>query len=153
MQKRTQSKRELKLTRAYQIAALPYRKGAGGIEICLVTTRQTARWTLPKGWPMKGRKDFAAARIEAEEEAGISGAISRKPIGHFKYFKRLTDNFELIDVTVYPLFVTRYLEQWKEQLDRKVRWFPLKEAAALVDEPELKSLLSKIGLSSKLPTK
>ncbi|ARQ14389.1 NUDIX hydrolase domain-containing protein (plasmid) [Rhizobium etli] len=26
----------------------------GGSEVLLITTRETGRWTIPKGWPMKG---------------------------------------------------------------------------------------------------
>jgi hypothetical protein len=51
-----------------QIAALPWRRGQQGLEIMLVSSRQTKRWVIPKGWPMKGRKPYAAAAQEAREE-------------------------------------------------------------------------------------
>ena len=35
-----------------QYAALPYRRRADGIvEVMLVTSRDTGRWVIPKGWP------------------------------------------------------------------------------------------------------
>ena len=39
-----------------QYAALPYRLSDGGLEILLVTPRDTRRWVIPKGWPLKGEK-------------------------------------------------------------------------------------------------
>ena len=131
-------------TELRQIAALPYRRRNGLLEICLVTTRETRRWTLPKGWPMKRLTDAEAARLEAEQEAGVGGRIGKKPIGSFRYFKRMNERFELITVDVYPLAVSRYLDCWKEQAARDVTWFPIASAAGLLDEPEAQSLLLKI---------
>jgi 8-oxo-dGTP pyrophosphatase MutT (NUDIX family) len=128
----------------HQVAALPIRQGDGRLEVCLVTTRTTSRWTVPKGWPMKGRKDHTAARIEAEEEAGIVGKPTKKPIGSFTYWKRLPDHFELIEVDVYLLWATGVRRAWKEQLERRVQWMSLDDAAIIVDEPGLASLLSKL---------
>ncbi len=31
------------------------------LEILLVTSRETRRWVIPRGWPMKGKKPYAAA--------------------------------------------------------------------------------------------
>ena len=74
--------------RLTQYAALPWRRDGGGrIEVMLITSRDTGRWVLPKGWP-EGPEEFrdAAAR-EAKEEAGISGAVSRYELGHYSYLK------------------------------------------------------------------
>ena len=66
-----------------QNAGLPYRvTKAGALEILLVTTRQTRRWIIPKGWPIKGLKPANSAAREAFEEAGVSGGFC---------VKRLTD--------------------------------------------------------------
>ena len=55
-----------------QVAALPMRTENGSIQVCLVTTRETRRWTIPKGWPMRDIKDCRAAAIEAGcREAGL----------------------------------------------------------------------------------
>ena len=38
-----------------QYGALPYRfTGAAALELLIVTTRQSKRWIIPKGWPIKG---------------------------------------------------------------------------------------------------
>ncbi len=124
-----------------QVAALPLRERDGRVEVCLVTTRTTRRWTVPKGWPMKGLRDREAARIEAEEEAGIIGKPGKKPLGSFVYWKRLADHFELVKVDVYPLRVTGTLPAWKEETQRDIMWMSLSDASIMVDEPGLATLL------------
>src|SRR5271168_308516 len=85
-----------------QVAALPIRVLAGGKpQILLLTSRETRRWVIPKGWPMKGRKPWEAAAIEALEEAGIEGRARKKSIGNFLYFKRRDAHFDLCRVEVY----------------------------------------------------
>ena len=51
--------------------------------ILLVTTRQTKRWIVPKGWPIKGLKPAKSAAREAFEEAGVRGRVGARAIGHF----------------------------------------------------------------------
>ncbi len=126
-----------------QIAALPWRIVDGRLEVCLVTTRETRRWTIPKGWPMRNRTDRDAARLEAEQEAGVTGKPTKAPIGTYDYFKRLVDRFELLRVEVYALKATKTLEDWKEKGEREVRWFTAADAALLVDEPELATLITR----------
>lgn len=125
-----------------QVAALPWRPTEGGVEVCLVTTRETGRWTMPKGWPMKRLTDRAAARTEAEQEAGVTGKIAKAPIGAYTYWKRQIEGFDFVRVDVFPLRVVAELDTWKEKGEREVRWVSPAEAAALVDEPDLKPLLA-----------
>lgn len=125
-----------------QIAALPTRRVDGRLEVCLVTTRETGRWTVPKGWPMKGVPDRQAAAIEAEQEAGLIGKPSKKPLGTFDYWKRRLDRFDLVRVTLYRLKVRKALNEWKEKGERQVRWMSLDDAATAVDEPGLKTILT-----------
>jgi 8-oxo-dGTP pyrophosphatase MutT (NUDIX family) len=55
-----------------QFAALPWRISEGGTrQVMLLTSRETSRWVIPKGWPMKKRKPAEAASQEAYEEAGL----------------------------------------------------------------------------------
>lgn len=124
-----------------QVAALPWRRRDGVIEICLVTTRETKRWTIPKGWPMKGLTAAASAAREAEEEAGVKGTIAKKPIGAFTYWKRRETRFDLLTVDVFPLEVTKIRKSWKEKAERQIRWVSPQEAAEAVDEPELATIL------------
>ena len=124
-----------------QVAALPMRKVDGRLEVCLVTTRETGRWTVPKGWPMKGISDRLAAEIEAKQEAGVIGKAAKKPLGTFDYWKRRLDRFDLVRVTVYRLAVRKELATWKEMGQRQVRWMSLDDAATMVDEPGLEAIL------------
>jgi 8-oxo-dGTP pyrophosphatase MutT (NUDIX family) len=124
-----------------QYAALPYRM-ADGLEILLITSRETGRWVLPKGWPMKGKEGYATAAREAEEEAGVRGRIGKMPIGCYGYGKRLPDGV-LLDFTVqvYPLEVEKHMDRWPEQGQRTIAWFKPEDAADLVEEDELASLI------------
>lgn len=90
---------------------------------------------------MKGRKDYEAAGIEAEEEAGLIGIARKKPIGTFQYWKRLLDSFEILEAVVYVVDVAGYQPAWKEQAERQVQWMSLADAALVVDEPGLATLL------------
>eukprot|EP01037_Dinobryon_pediforme_P043882 gene43882-55248_t len=73
-----------------QVAALPVIKTATGeTRVVLMTSRETRRWVIPKGWPITGLKNHEAAAREAFEEVGLVGAIGKKPIGSYQYFKRM----------------------------------------------------------------
>src|SRR5580693_5290774 len=69
-----------------QYGALPYRfTPIAALEILIVTTRQSRRWIVPKGWPIKRLTPSKSAAREAFEEAGVRGKIGARPIGHFRY--------------------------------------------------------------------
>jgi 8-oxo-dGTP pyrophosphatase MutT (NUDIX family) len=127
-----------------QVAALPVRVQNGKIEVCLVTTRETRRWTVPKGWPMKGLKDHQAAAVEAEQEAGLIGRTAKATIGDYLYWKRRESHFDLVRVAVFRLDVEQHATQWREMAEREVRWFLAADAAALVDEAGLSALIEAV---------
>ncbi|WP_294540518.1 NUDIX hydrolase [uncultured Rhodoblastus sp.] len=124
-----------------QVAALPWRD-LDRLEIMLVSSRETRRWIIPKGWPMAGRSGSAAAAIEAIEEAGLLGVISPEPIGSYIYAKRFSRKVESCRVEVYALRVTRQRETWPEKHERETRWFPAAEAMEAVSDPELAELIA-----------
>jgi 8-oxo-dGTP pyrophosphatase MutT (NUDIX family) len=128
-----------------QVAALPWRRRRGRIEALLITSRETKRWVIPKGWPMQHLMDFNAARREAFEEAGVVGRVRRKALGHFHYNKiRRNGTADLCRVTVYMLEVEAEHRRWPESHERKRKWFAAGDAAKLVAEPELKALLLRL---------
>jgi 8-oxo-dGTP pyrophosphatase MutT (NUDIX family) len=130
---------------AAQIAALPVRRRPdGSLEVLLITSRETRRWIIPKGWPMKGLKDHKAAAKEAEEEAGVVGAVGKHPIGSYTYWKRRTAHFDLCEVFVYRLEVEDQLPQWREKHQRQSQWFSVQEAAGRVEEPGLGKLIESL---------
>jgi 8-oxo-dGTP pyrophosphatase MutT (NUDIX family) len=125
-----------------QYAALPYRH-AGELQVLLVTSRETGRWVLPKGWPMIGKTPHGTARREARAEAGIVGRVERSPIGSFHYEKRLADGERLTcEVHVFPLAVERQRKRWPEQSQRTLAWVTPEDAARMVNEPGLAALLA-----------
>ena len=103
-----------------QIAALPYRNVGQGldapVQILLVTSRETKRWVIPKGNFANTIVPHAAAAQEAEEEAGVRGAVCPTPLGSYRYRKRKGSGASLMaDVEVFPLAVTQELRDWKEK--------------------------------------
>jgi len=129
-----------------QVAALPVRKTeAGSLEVLLVTSRDTGRWVLPKGWPSRRLKDKDAAAREAKQEAGVVGKISSKPIGNYRYRKLEGQNSRLVEVSVYILRVQKEKRRWREQTERERRWFSVAMAARRVRERRLKLLLKALG--------
>ncbi len=105
--------------RGKQIAALCWRRRKGMVEVLLITSRETKRWVVPKGWPMDHLVDFNAARQEAFEEAGVEGRVTREPLGRFDYDKRKGNESWPVEVTVYSLEVETLLKTWPEKKQRK----------------------------------
>jgi len=90
----------------------------------LITSRETRRWVIPKGWPMRGLKPHRAAEREAYEEAGLKGHIGKVAVGTYAYEKRLANGVAVpCEVSVYPLQVTSQRKRWPEMSQRDGRWF------------------------------
>ncbi len=130
-----------------QYAALPYRRRADGVvEVMLVTSRETKRWVIPKGWPMQGLAPHDSAAREAMEEGGLLGRIEERSVGVYRYEKRLADGSTVsCAVEIFPLEVEEELTAWPEQDQRITRWFAPQEAADAVQEPELSALIRKLA--------
>jgi 8-oxo-dGTP pyrophosphatase MutT (NUDIX family) len=125
-----------------QYAALPHRIGRRGLEVLLVTSRDTGRWVIPKGWPMDGKAPHEAAAQEAFEEAGVLGEVSAAAVGAYPYGKRLkSGEVRACTVEVFPLKVTQHKRVWPEKHERRRSWFAAEDAAGRVDEPELAELI------------
>lgn len=130
------------MAKAYQVAAIPIKRTpAGALRIMLVTSRDTGRWVIPKGWPWRKLKDHDAAAGEAWEEAGIKGKVEAKSVGTFTYDKRRKNKLRPLKVIVYVLEVLEEAEVWPERHERERRWFTPKAAAEAVAEEDLKTLL------------
>lgn len=130
-----------------QYAALPIRHGEGGrLRVMLLTSRDTRRWVIPKGWPMRGREPSEVAVQEAFEEAGLVGTIvSKHPIGSYHYEKQLSSNRGILcEVIVYLLLVERQLDKWPEKAVRETQWFDPADACNLVDEGGLAEILRRM---------
>lgn len=127
-----------------QFAALCYRKAKkdGGIEILLVTSRDTGRWVIPKGWPMGAKAAHVVAETEAREEAGVKGIVEHDSLGCFGYAKAMDAGLRLpCEVQVHALEVTGSVKDFKEKGERKLEWVSPQVAAARVAEPGLKKII------------
>jgi 8-oxo-dGTP pyrophosphatase MutT (NUDIX family) len=125
-----------------QCAALAFADRDGEIQVLLVTSRETRRWVLPKGWAEDGLAPAVLAAKEAFEEAGALGEVAPEPIGTYRYRKRLEAGAGVAcEVGVFPMRVARLLEEWPEATERERRWFSPQEAAERVEEAGLADLL------------
>lgn len=124
-----------------QFAALCWRKAGKKHEILLITSRDTGRWIIPKGWPMDGKTPSEAAEQEAWEEAGVTGKIGNSSVGVFSYTKPLDETRRPCLAVVYPLKVKTAHPNWPEKSQRKRKWFSPKAAAKRVTDVELKSVI------------
>jgi len=130
-----------------QVAALPWRRlEGGGFEVLLITSRETRRWVIPKGWPIKGMTSHRAAEREAYEEAGVRGDVAKRKLGAYHYEKRLrSGRMQTVKVTVYPLKVISEGEAFPEADQREKLWTAPEAAADLVQEADLAALLRRFA--------
>jgi 8-oxo-dGTP pyrophosphatase MutT (NUDIX family) len=126
----------------HQVAALPIRRAKNGaLEVLLITSRETGRWIIPKGWSCKRLKDHEAAAREAEEEAGVAGKVRREAIGSYRYTKRELGDEVSIAVSVFLLDVLKERRRWPEKRQRQRAWFEISAAAKVLEEPALSALV------------
>ena len=133
--------------RRLQYGALPYRRANGHrAEFMLVTSRETRRWIIPKGWPKQGKSPHRSAAREAFEEAGVLGAVGRRAVGSFSYEKRKKNGRSVeCEVRVFPLEVKRQRKQWPEKQERRVQWLSAAKAAEKVKDPLLGKMIQRLA--------
>jgi len=116
-----------------------------GIEVLLISSRETKRWVVPKGWPIAGLKPWESASREAFEEAGVAGQTARKAIGGYDYDKRLKNGTaKPTHVEVFALEVMVQHPDWPEKGQRTLMWTPRDEAARLVHEAKLAQIIRQL---------
>jgi 8-oxo-dGTP pyrophosphatase MutT (NUDIX family) len=131
-----------------QYAALPFALKNGRPRVMLVTSRGSGRWIIPKGWPEKELAPHDCAAKEAYEEAGVLGKINQRPLGTYRYNKRLRSRgVTTFEVKAYLLEVDRQLRDWPEKGQRETRWMAPARAAKLVSEVGLVELLLSVDRS------
>lgn len=126
-----------------QAAAAVFRGKGDHQELMLITSRDTGRWIVPKGWIEDGEDGSEAALREAWEEAGVTGEVMPEAaIGHYQYTKQRTRRGDrLCEVDVYRVNLGDQKDEWPEKDQRDRRWFPVAEAIGLVDETGLKQVI------------
>ncbi|MEY8882110.1 NUDIX hydrolase [Donghicola sp. XS_ASV15] len=130
-----------------QVALLCYRGKISDREYLLVTSRDTGRWVLPKGWVKSGKTPEVSALEEGWEEAGIVAAKETpKLVGHYSYNKRLEKGETLaLDVAVYQVRFKKLERKFPESGERKRKWMTASKAAKQVDETSLTKLLKSLS--------
>ncbi|MDG1354110.1 MAG: NUDIX hydrolase [Sulfitobacter sp.] len=125
-----------------QVAALCHRGDGPEREFLLVTSRDTGRWIIPKGWPIRGLKSNEAALQEAWEEAGVRNSRATiDPIGSYTYQKRQNSGLEIpVETLVYSVAVEDLSEEFPEAHQRSRKWVSAAAAAEMVNETELKNI-------------
>ncbi|WP_315700817.1 MULTISPECIES: NUDIX hydrolase [unclassified Bradyrhizobium] len=124
-----------------QVAALPFRIEDMELSILLITTRGKRRWSVPKGWPIARKRPHRTAAVEAYEEAGLRGKISRRAVGQFKHRKRKGKRKITCEVQLFPLEVRKQHTRWPERGQRKVIWLPAAKAARRIRQAKLRELI------------
>ena len=125
-----------------QMAALCHRGEGDQKEYLLVTSRDTARWIIPKGWPIRGLKSSETALREAWEEAGVTNSpVTSAPIGRYTYQKKRANGFEVpVETLVYSVAVNDLALDFPEARERERKWVSADTAAEMVNEAQLKSI-------------
>jgi 8-oxo-dGTP pyrophosphatase MutT (NUDIX family) len=135
-----------------QYGALPWRRTREGLRVLLITTRNTHRWIVPKGWPIGGLPPHESAALEAFEEAGVRGKVGEEMLGSFNHRKLLkTGEMIACRVHVYPLEVDEIHAKWIEKDDREIQWCSIEEALAQVSDPGLRRLIVKFARIAAAP--
>ena len=125
-----------------QVGALCLRKRKGQAEVLLISSLDTGRLIIPKGWPMRGRSLAGAAAQEAWEEAGIRGHVRHEPLGSFSYEKQRDGGLALrCEVRVFAIETESAAERYPEAGRRERLWLHPEEAAQRVSEPGLREII------------
>ncbi len=130
-----------------QSGAVPYAIVDDRIAFLLVTSRRTGRWIFPKGGAIEGLTPREVAMQEAFEEAGVEGDVPEEPIGSYRSVKIVGLQRNLIQVDLYPLRLTRQLDDWPEKAQRHRHWALLPEARRLLSSPELVDIAVRLNQS------
>ncbi len=133
-----------------QIGALCYWSNDKNIKILLITSRRSKRWIIPKGWKVDMMSNRKSVALEAWEEAGVQGRVSKRSIGTYYYRKRSGKNdFLTCAVRVFALDVKARKKKFPERGERKLKWVNLNTAIDLVTEPELKTVIKNFAARIK----
>lgn len=129
-----------------QYAALPWRREKGAIEILLITSLNTRRWIVPKGWPVDKLTPPECAAHEALEEAGVAGNVAEKALGTYRY-KKLRKSGEILPcvVHVYAMEVQSRSRTWVEKKARESRWCSVPDALERLKDTGLRRLIVKFA--------
>lgn len=120
-----------------QAGAIPFSVVGTKVVFLLVTTRRTGRWSFPKGVLEEDLPAWEVAAKEAYEEAGVEGRVEPRAIGTYRSWKTRGVRRFAIKVDMFPLRVTRQVEDWPENGQRYRHWATVAEARRLLTDKRL----------------
>jgi phosphohistidine phosphatase len=123
---------------ARQAAAIPFRRQAGAIEICLIRRFDRERWGIPKGIIDPGQTSEETALTEAREEAGLRGRLIGEAIGAYDYRKW----GRKFTVAVFLMEVREEQSTWLESAIRERQWTTIARATSLLSDHPVHPLLN-----------
>ncbi len=127
-----------------QAGVLPYRRKGDSLEILIITNKKKNKWGIPKGLVDSQYSSSDTAAGEAYEEAGIRGVIRKPYAGKFSIRKWGGK----CRIKVFAMEVTEVLDRWPEDMLRFREWHSVQEAAGMVKNKKLKSII--LGLPELL---
>lgn len=128
-----------------QSCVIPYRINNGELELLLITSIKKQKWIFPKGYIEFNLSAFESAKKEAYEEAGVIGENETLELGAFELKKK--NGISLIKV--FSMEVTKELKDYPEKNLRKRKWFGVSEANERIDNPDIKTFISKLKQNLK----
>lgn len=108
--------------------------------VVLVRSRRTGRWGLVKGGIEPGEVSPQAAAREAFEEAGVTGTVCSRLVGHFAYEKEGSSYH--YQVAVHVILNDRLADHYPEQGMRERGSFALADAVDMVAHPQVSRMLA-----------
>ncbi len=120
-----------------QSGVIAVRVRDGAPQVLLVTSAGGKRWVIPKGIVEEDHSAASSAAKEAWEEAGVTGRVSRRMIGRYRYEKWNG----VCSVLVYRLDVDEVHREWPEAHVRRRKWLSPTAAAKRVGDSVLACLI------------
>jgi phosphohistidine phosphatase len=109
---------------SHQGGVIAFREGDAGIEICLISKKDSTKWGIPKGIVDPGYTLAETALNEAHEEAGLRGELLGGAIGNY-ILEKWGIRFR---VSVFLMRVTCEEDTWEEDFFRARHWVAPREA-------------------------
>lgn len=124
-----------------QSAVIPYRLQKNRMQIMLIGSSKRNHWVVPKGIHEPGLSAQKSAALEAYEEAGIRGTVSKAMLGKYEYSKWGADCV----VEVYAMRVREVLpdSEW-EETHRGRKWVSTDEAIGMIKEASMRPILQSL---------
>lgn len=128
-----------------QCAAIPFRRTPEGLEVLMITSSGSRKysqpkWIVPKGIVDPGNEPCECAEREALEEAGAVGRVMTPSVGFYDYEK--WGSRCVVEVFLMEVLETK--SDWPESGMRDRRWCSWEEARSAVKFEGLRRLVARL---------